>query len=124
MHELGIDFERELRVFESFRRRLDERVRSLPEPARRQAVLTMLAATSAAEHFTATLSWWASFFPQSWVKRTPTTTDPGSQVVTALLPLSTRPRLIPDSPRRNRNQWASADTGNRTCLVRRICVWV
>lgn len=56
MHELGIDFERELRVFESFRRRLDERVRSLPEPARRQAVLTMLAATSAAEHFTATLA--------------------------------------------------------------------
>ena len=56
MHELGIDFARELRLFESFRRRLDARVRGLPEPARRQAVLTTLAVTAAAEHFTATLA--------------------------------------------------------------------
>lgn len=54
--ELGIDFTRELRWFEAFRRSLDTRVRSLPEPLRRQAVLQMLAVTAAAEHFTATLA--------------------------------------------------------------------
>jgi predicted metal-dependent hydrolase len=54
--ELGIDFARELRWFESFRRGLDRRVRSLPEPLRRQAILQMLAVTAAAEHFTATLA--------------------------------------------------------------------
>lgn len=52
----GIDFERELRLFEAFRRGLEARVRQLPEPARRQAVLVMLAVTAAAEHFTATLA--------------------------------------------------------------------
>lgn len=54
--EHGIDFTRELRWFEVFRRGLDARVRSLPAPIRRQAVLQMLAVTAAAEHFTATLA--------------------------------------------------------------------
>lgn len=54
--ELGIDFSRELRWFEAFRCGLDARVRALPEPLRRQAVLQMLAVTAAAEHFTATLA--------------------------------------------------------------------
>jgi len=56
MRAHGIRFDRELALFEAFRRRLDERVRSLPEPLRRQAVLLMVAATAAAEHFTATLA--------------------------------------------------------------------
>ena len=40
----------------AFRRRLNDRVRSLPEPLRRQAVLLMVATTAAAEHFTASLA--------------------------------------------------------------------
>lgn len=56
MHEHGIDFARPLRRFEAVRRRLNARVDSLPEPFRRQAVLMMLAATSAAEHLTASLA--------------------------------------------------------------------
>lgn len=56
MAEHGIDFERELRWFENFRRVLDERIRALPEPVRKQAVLQTLAVTAAAEHFTATLA--------------------------------------------------------------------
>ena len=56
MLEHGIDFRRELDRFERLRRRLDARVSKLPEPFRRQAVLQMLAATAAAEHFTASLA--------------------------------------------------------------------
>jgi predicted metal-dependent hydrolase len=56
LREHGIDFDRELRWFEAFRRGLDQRVRRLPEPLRRQAVLQMLAVTAAAEHFTASLA--------------------------------------------------------------------
>ena len=52
----GIDFQRELEVFERVRRRLNARVEKLPEPLRRQVVLLMLAATAAAEHFTASLA--------------------------------------------------------------------
>jgi len=56
MFEHGIDFRRELEVFERTRRRLNAWVDRLPEPFRRQAVLEMLAATAAAEHFTASLA--------------------------------------------------------------------
>lgn len=56
MEEHGIDFRRELELFERTRRRLNSRVDSLPEPFRRQAVLCMIAATAAAEHFTASLA--------------------------------------------------------------------
>jgi predicted metal-dependent hydrolase len=56
MLEHGIDFQRELALFERFRKRMNERVQHLPDPARRQAVLWMLAFTAAAEHFTATLA--------------------------------------------------------------------
>lgn len=56
MREHGINFDRELRLFERLRRHLNDRVQGLPEPVRRQAVLWMLAFTSAAEHFTATLA--------------------------------------------------------------------
>ncbi len=56
MHEHGIDFQRELDRFERIRRRLNARVDKLPEPFRRQAVLQMVAATAAAEHFTASLA--------------------------------------------------------------------
>lgn len=56
MRDHGIDFHRELALFERFRRRLNDRVQALPEPARRQAILWMLAFTAAAEHFTATLA--------------------------------------------------------------------
>lgn len=56
MLEHGIDFQHELEVFERVRRRLNRRVNILPEPLRRQAVLEMLAATAAAEHFTASLA--------------------------------------------------------------------
>ncbi|HVT77851.1 MAG TPA: metal-dependent hydrolase [Acidimicrobiales bacterium] len=56
MREHGINFDRELRVFERFRQILDRGVRRLPEPLRRQAVLQMLAVTAAAEHFTASLA--------------------------------------------------------------------
>lgn len=56
MREHGIDFSRELERFERMRRRLNARVDSLREPFRRQAVLFMLAATAAAEHFTASLA--------------------------------------------------------------------
>ena len=52
----GIDFRRELALFEACRRRLNARVTALPEPFRRQAVLFMLACTAAAEHFTASLA--------------------------------------------------------------------
>lgn len=56
MEEHGIHFGRELKLFEAVRRRLNDRVRSLPEPLRRQAVLMMVATTTAAEHFTASLA--------------------------------------------------------------------
>jgi predicted metal-dependent hydrolase len=56
MEEHGIDFRRELELFETFRRRLNDRVNSLPEPWRKQAVLVMVATTAAAEHFTASLA--------------------------------------------------------------------
>lgn len=56
MEEHGIDFRRELDLFERGRKVLNERVGSLPEPLRRQAVLLMVAATAAAEHFTASLA--------------------------------------------------------------------
>lgn len=56
MREHGMKFDRELECFERLRRRLNDRVQTLPEPARRQAVLWMLAFTAAAEHFTATLA--------------------------------------------------------------------
>ena len=56
MLEHGIDFRRELARFERMRRRLDAQVSRLPEPLRRQVVLQMLAATAAAEHYTASLA--------------------------------------------------------------------
>lgn len=56
MLEHGIDFTRQLQRFEALRRGLDGRVTRLREPFRRQAVLLMLAATAAAEHFTASLA--------------------------------------------------------------------
>src|SRR3546814_3693138 len=56
MEEHGIDFRRELELFEAFRRWLNDGVRSLPEPLRKQAVLLMVATTAAAEHFTASLA--------------------------------------------------------------------
>lgn len=56
MREHGIDFSRELEAFERFRRRLDALVNRLPEPLRRQMVLQEVAATAAAEHFTASLA--------------------------------------------------------------------
>ena len=56
MEEHGIDFRRELVWFEAFRRGLNERVNALPEPLRKQAVLVMVATTTAAEHFTASLA--------------------------------------------------------------------
>lgn len=56
MEEHGIGFRRELALFEALRRRLNHTVNRLPEPVRRQAVLFMLAATAAAEHFTASLA--------------------------------------------------------------------
>lgn len=56
MEEHGIDFRRELDLFERGRKILDKRVNSLPEPLRRQAVLLTVAATAAAEHFTASLA--------------------------------------------------------------------
>src|SRR3546814_17744596 len=55
MEEHGIDFRRELELFEAFRRWLNDGVRSLPEPLRKQAVLLMVATTPPAEHFTASL---------------------------------------------------------------------
>src|SRR3546814_18182605 len=56
MEEHGIDFRRELELFEAFRRWLNDGLRSLPEPLRKQAVLLMVATTAAAEHFTASLA--------------------------------------------------------------------
>lgn len=56
MEDHGIDFRRELDLFERGRKILDARVNALPEPLRRQAVLLMIAATAAAEHFTASLA--------------------------------------------------------------------
>lgn len=56
MEEHGIDFRWELELFEALQRRLNDRVRSLPEPLRKQAVLLMVATTAAAEHFTGSLA--------------------------------------------------------------------
>lgn len=56
MLDHGIDFRRELAIFEAGRKRLNAFVNRLPGPLRRQAVLTMVAATAAAEHFTASLA--------------------------------------------------------------------
>jgi predicted metal-dependent hydrolase len=72
MLEHGIDFRRELELFEAFRRGLNDRVSRLPEPWRKQAVLLMVAATAAAEHFTASLA--------GYVLEDNTWTDPGSGV--------------------------------------------
>lgn len=56
MAEHGIVFRRELAAFEGFRRVVNKGVNRLPEPFRKQAVLLMVAATAAAEHFTASLA--------------------------------------------------------------------
>lgn len=67
MEEHGIDFRRELELFEAFRRGLNARVNRLPEPLRKQAVLLMVATTAAAEHFTASLAGYV-LEDNSWAK--------------------------------------------------------
>jgi predicted metal-dependent hydrolase len=56
MCEHGINFTREMAAFVAVRRWLNCRVESLADPARRQAVLCMLAVTAGAEHLTASLA--------------------------------------------------------------------
>jgi predicted metal-dependent hydrolase len=55
MASYGLDVRRPMAVAERARKALDRRVRALPEPLRRHAVIEMVAVTAAAEHVTAYL---------------------------------------------------------------------